>query len=530
VSSDDGLLKLWDLTSQRVAFTTNSLRGIHAFVSLDFSPGARFLAAPAPESTPSKVSLNLWEILPSPRGGTPTVILKTNLGFLGPAAFSPDERTMAVGNQSEYNITVGLYDFSDGTTKNFGPSHSEGITCIAFSPDGSRLATGSSDERVVLWDVKRGSASRVFRGDLISVNSVAFAPDGQTLFAGCSNQNIHAWNLEVPTRPNVLAGHSAAVNALAISPCGRWLASASQDGTARVWSLQGTVTPSDARSALEFTTLLRSEDIHSSGIGPPGVWGLAVSPNELQVAVAVTDQLILYDLQTDRVLASVAATNVFAAATNEFRSVAFSPDGRRLVAGTADGAAAFLDAISLRPLTSSTKLHTDQITDIAYALGGTVLATAGGFGKGITLTDVASGRLLTNLSAVEEGFYPLQPLAVSPDGKRLATGSPDRETSGRQPMRWLSGHSGGVTVLAFSPDGTLASGGMDHTIRLWHPELDQETAILTGHSGWILCLAFAEHGNTLVSGSLDGTLRVWRALSLEQIAAQDRAGVVRGLK
>jgi eukaryotic-like serine/threonine-protein kinase len=576
VSSDDGLLKLWDLTSQRAFFTTNSLRGIHSFLKLGFSPGGRFLAAPAP-FTPFELSVNLWEILPSPRGGAPTVTLKTNLPFGGPAAFSPDERTMAVCNQPPFQFTVSLYDLSDGATKNLGQAHSDGITCIAFSPDGRRLATGSSDERAVLWDVKRGSTNRVLQGGLIVVSSVAFAPDSQTLFASCWDQNIYSWNLEEPARPNVLAGHSAVVNALAIAPNGRWLASAGQDGTTRLWSLGSKDTAAVAQPAPEFSTLLRSEDMLSPTLGPVGAYVVAVSPDQCRVAAVAGDKLILCDLKTGAVLTSVAATNVFAVATTAFRSATFSPDGRRLAVGGDDGTAAFLDAVTLQPLTTPTNLHAGQVADIAYALGGAVLVTGGGFGTGITLTDVASGQIITNFSAVAEGFFPLQPLAVSPDGKELATGSSDRlirlwdvttrqllatcpqkvrfpscmtfsphgrllafadtlgslylwDPSGRRPLRRLSGHSGGVMALAFSPDGTLASGGMDHTIRLWHPELDQEAAILTGHSGCILCLTFAEHGNALVSGSLDGTLKVWRALSFEQIEAQERGGVVSRLK
>lgn len=100
---------------------------------------------------------------------------------------------------------------------------------------------------------------------------------------------------------------------------------------------------------------------------------------------------------------------------------------------------------------------------------------------------------------------------------------------GRGRWRRLVGHAGAVTWLSFSPDSrTLASGGMDHTIRLWHPDVDQEVAILTAHTEWIWCVAFADHGNALLSGGRDGTLRLWRALSFEEIQAHPGNRRMRG--
>jgi WD40 repeat protein len=420
----------------------------------------------------------------------------------------------------------------------------------------------------VLWDIKSRATDRMCQANFIVVSSVAFAPDGQTLFVSSWDERIYSWNLKEPAQPNILAGHNAAVNGLAISPDGRSLASAGQDGTARLWDTRSDGTASVAQPYPEFTTLLRPEDTISPATGQRGIWGVAVSPDQLRLAAATLDKLILWDLQNSAVVTDVAAIDLFRVETAKFRSITFSPDGTRLAAGGDNGAAVLLDAVTLQPLQGPIQLHGSQITDIAYGLNGTVLATGGGFGTGVKLTDVTTGQRIADFNGVE-GFYPMQPLAVSPDGTRLAMGSPDQsirlwdiasrrllatcpkkvrfpfcmrftpdgrllafsdtfgclylwDLSGQRPLRKLAGHNGAVTALAFAPDGTLASGGMDHTIRLWHPDIDQEVAILEGHRGWVLWVAFAEHGKTLVSGSTDGTLNLWRALSFEETEAGEK--------
>jgi WD40 repeat protein len=316
----------------------------------------------------------------------------------------------------------------------------------------------------------------------------------------------------------------------------------------------------------EFSTLLPSRDTASPEHGERWVIAAAVSPDQVKVAAVMLETLIVCDLVIGARLATVAATNVFRVKPTRFRSVTFSPDGGTLAVGSEDGRATSLDAITLQPLKEPIQLHKGQITDIAYGLNGTVLATGGGFGTGVALSEVSSGRIVTNFSAVE-GAYPIQAIAVSPDGKLLATGSPQQvvrlwdiasgqllashsqkvrflhcvtfspdgkllafadelsaiflwDPSGQRPLRKLVGHAGPVNALTFSPDGrTLASASMDHTIKLWHPDIDQEVATLAGHSAWVWCVSFAQHGDTLVSGSQDGTLKLWRALPFEKIAS-----------
>jgi WD40 repeat protein len=463
-----------------------------------------------------------------------------------------------------------LYNLVEGVLTKLPEVNANFIMAAAFGPDGTTLATGGADERLVLWDVKQRTRLWTQPSDFIAVTSIAFTRNGQSLFTSSYDQTIRSWDVADPARAKLWPGHSAGVNRLAMAPDGRSFASASDDGTARLWPLATPDFASTVPSQEEFTTLFSPEHVPAPEREGLSIFAVAVSPAQDRAVANENHRLIACDLGSGIVLTNVAATDIFPGERPGLGGLTFSPNGRELAVGSEDGRVAFLDAATLRPLRASLKLHAGQMTHLAYALNGTALVTGGGFGTGIKLTEVASGQTITQFSGVVS--LPLQPLAVSPDGQRLAAGSPEGrvyvwdlrerrvvarspqavrflvsvafspdgqrlaygdhqggiflwEPGVRGPLPKLMGHAGEAHALAFSPDGrTLASGGMDHTIRLWHPEIDQEVAILKGHSEWVWCIAFAEHGNALLSGGADGTLKIWRALTFEQIQAQLGAG------
>lgn len=562
-SGDDGLLKLWDTARAQLLCSTNSSKGLWANVG--FSPDGKYLAAGATNAG----SLNLWEIQPLPSGAVPRLLLKTNLGFGGALAFSPDGRTLALCNQNASFANVGLYDLLNAALRVLPLAHGDFLHCVAFSPDGERLATGAADERVFVWDLAGQKVVAEYASDVILVTSLVFALDGHSVFVSGWDQNLRSWRFSEPARTNLWRGHSAGVNALARSPDGHSLASAGRDGTARLWNLRAA--PAEAQPAPREISAPSSSPEEGSELlrMRSSVSGIAVSPISDHIAIVTQDRLVLLDLATGRELAGVRATNLFQTGRRHFRSVAFSPDGERLAVGSKDGQVALLNASHLHLVRGPIPVHTAMINELAFGLGGAVLAAAGGFGGGVKLLDVASGQVLHAIPPAE-GILPTTALAVSRDGRRLAAAGPGRSVQiwdiaarrvvQRCPLkvrflhtvafspdgqrlaiadeqgaiflwdlnespavrRFVGGHSGPATTLAFSPDGrTLASGSMDHTIRLWHPDIDQEIAVLEGHRAWIWAAAFAEQGHALVSGSRDGTVRIWRGESFADSAAKE---------
>ena len=190
--------------------------------------------------------------------------------------------------------------------------HTDSVSSVAFSPDGTRLASGSADQTVKLWDV-RGELGRTLSGHTDSVSSVVFSPDGTRLASGSDDQTVKLWDVRRGERAAHPQRPHRSVSSVAFSPDGTRLASGSWDQTVKLWDVAAASwgTPSAA-------TLVRSPRWPSARMARG--WPRAVGPDREAVDYRSGELGRTLSGHTDKV-----------------SSVVFSPDGTRLASGSMIG-------------------------------------------------------------------------------------------------------------------------------------------------------------------------------------------------
>jgi len=159
------------------------------------------------------------------------------------------------------------------------------------------------------------------------------------------------------------------------------------------------------------------------------------------------------------------------------------------------------------------------VYSVAISPDGRTLAS-GSNDKTIKIWNLTTGQEIHTLKGHSAGVYSV---AISPDGRTLASGSNDKTikiwnlTTGQE-IHTLKGHSAGVRSVAISPDGrTLASGSNDKTIKIWNLTTGQEIHTLKGHSAGVRSVAISPDGRTLASGSNDKTIKIWNLTTGQEI-------------
>jgi WD40 repeat protein/serine/threonine protein kinase len=411
-------------------------------------------------------------------------------GTVNQSIWSPDGKIMALAG----GIGVWLYNANDLTQQpSLLQGHTAVVRTVAFSSDGSLLASGGDDSSVILWDVNSRKLLRTIV-DKTTVNSVAFSPDGKTVASGGNDNTIRLWNSSSGVLISTLYGHSAAVISVAFSPDGKILASASLDRNVKLWDVGG---------RMLINTLSGHTDF---------VFSVAFSPDGKTLASGSYDHTVrLWAVSSAKLLNTLPASPD----TSFVSGVAFSPDGTILASGSGDPTGGGNSGVRLWNVGSGSLIRTLSATSfvwsVAFSPDGKTLTSSSSEGT-VWLWNVGSGKLINTLS---DHIAEVNSVAYSPDGKTILSGSKDGvvrlwDTSNGNVIRNLYGNTNWVDSVAYAPDGkTVASDGNDAVVRVWDTRDGSLLYTLPGHKSAAWGLAYSPDSKILASGSYDNTIRLW---------------------
>ncbi|WP_406696265.1 protein kinase [Singulisphaera sp. Ch08] len=305
--------------------------------------------------------------------------------------------------------------------------HVGGVMCVSFTPDGKQAISGGRDRTIRVWNLESGTEARRLEGHREDVWCLALSSDGHRLVSSGPEGVVKLWDFGAGQEIKAFTGHTSWVNHVAVSPGGYQILSGSgnsADPTARLW---------DVTTGKEVGKI------------PPG-GPVAFSPDGKFALLADYKDLRLWDVRRRREVRRFGSHGSF------IRALAFSPNARQAVSASG------------------------RVWDGKKLISGP--------DNSVRLWDLASGREILRMNLHSSW---VNSVAYSPDGRRLLSGS-------------------GGTIEA---NGRITP-GPDTTIRLWDSGTGAELEKFDGHHNTVTGVAYSPDGQFGLSGSEDGSVRLWR--------------------
>ncbi|MFV8310659.1 TIR domain-containing protein [Mycobacteroides chelonae] len=531
---NDRTARVWDLrTGQPIG---GPLTGLHQISAVAISPDGSRIAAGSELSTIQIWDVNTGKLVGQPllahtdmvyglafspdgrrlvSGGNSTVRVwdsdtgqpigePTSVGdaFVFSIALRPDGRVLALGIGARVNDTpVNEVQLRDAVTlEPIGTpftGHTDRINQVAFSPDGKRIASGSTDRSVRVWDADTHMPiGKPYLGHDGDVQSVAFTPDGSQVVSGSADHTIRRWTVGTDgTQRMHIADDDQNI---AFSNDGSLIVSSGKDGRIRMW---------DTRSRQPVWQM--QEPNPNKNLAPQVI----INSDSRRIALIDSSaQIEIWHTATNTRLTTIKTQKPAVKYGEPYdygaRRIAFSPDGHRVAAAT------YKNVVRVWDADNGQQIGPDLLgAKIGY---GSVMFSADGaraiaYGEtGIWMWDIASGTPVGIALATDIG--PIDGVAISRDGRIIASGSQDSRLGGDYKVRlWdtdsgkpigapLTGHTQLIRSIGFSVDGTLLASGM-RDVRIWDVATGQQLGIPLDPIDDIDLVAFTSDGREILAAS-----------------------------
>ena len=459
----DGSLRLFDPTSGQAARALTSTRG--PVTALALAPQA--VAAGYAEGI-----IECW----NPTDGTELGAVMTPATTITDLAFHPQGKQLASADEAG---TIRIWNLP--TPSQTLPGSAMTVTAATYSGDGTLVAlagTAGGRPTIMVRDTAQGTLKSTQLGHTSTITTLAFSSDKTKLVSGSADKTVRVWNLATPNAAEayLYEGHTAAITAVAFSTNGAQVFSAATDNSLKQWT---TADGTDVRDLAGHTAAIRS--LHLVG-------------NTL-VSASADKTVRLWNPANGALLRSLPHTVAPTVAI-------VSPDGK-LIATGGDGNAVKLFNAANGALVATLTGHAAPATSLAFHADSTRLISCATDG---VRSWSATGEPLERFpaEAIRAVAWSAQTTVLGADTKNgLHTITPTFVNA-------FTGHTGPVTGLAFSPDGsTLFSGGDDKTVRRWTTADGKQVGSYTGPSAAVTSLSLSGDGKSLVAGSVDKNVYTW---------------------
>jgi WD40 repeat protein/serine/threonine protein kinase/tetratricopeptide (TPR) repeat protein len=542
-SDDEGEVRLYDAATGKPVGPP--LQHHDSVYALAFSPDGKTLL------TGSRSVGRLWDVATGKETGPPL----EPQGMAGAWAFSPDGKTVAIGTVGYGEGRTRLWDIATRTPIGQPLEHpSLGVLSVAFSPDGTTIATAKSNPGGLtgecrLWDIATGKLRGAPLPHPAGVYSVAFSPDGKTLAtAGGRDLKARLWDVASGQPKGQPLDHKGELFSVAFNPDGRMLLTVGS-GLVRLWATEsgqplgeflagpprfaGASFSSDGQSILiagagktaRLWSLPLGKQIRPPLLQPGRMSALALSSDGRRMLIRTgnmnSGEIRLWDAVLDKPIGPARAH------AGWFKAAALSPDGKTILMSDQHVFGARLwDGASGKAMGEPIPFPGMMIWSVTFSPDGKTILIGGGASDGkkgtVQVADAASGKAVGPLPALPHLVWAV---ACSPDGKTFLTGSGDIVGEGEQRgevRRWDANtrkeigsplpHRGRVVALAFSPNGKVfASGSHDGTARLWDAATGATIGPPMAHLGEVNEIAFSPDGQIVATVSDDARVRLWSA-------------------